>query len=87
MLESQDALKSIREKIAKDKIQIKLESFLDQLSDEEIKRFKSAEDLKQMIMNLSIIKYEDKSLDEVLDIKNIDNHVIESMFKRYIDNA
>ena len=87
VLESQDALKSIREKITKDKIQIKLESFLDQLSDEEIKRFKSAEDLKQMIMNLSIIKYEDKSLDEVLDIKNIDNHVIESMFKRYIDNA
>ena len=87
MLESQDALISIREKITKDKVQIKLESFLDQLSDEEIKRFKSAEDLKQMIMNLSIIKYEDKSLDEVLDIKNIDNHVIESMFKRYIDNA
>jgi len=87
VLESQDALKSIREKITKDKVQIKLESFLDQLSDEEIKRFKSAEDLKQMIMNLSIIKYEDKSLDEVLDIKNIDNHVIESMFKRYIDNA
>ncbi len=79
--------KSIREKITKDKVQIKLETFLNQLSDEEIKRFKSAEDLKQMIMNLSIIKYEDKSLDEVLDIKNIDNHVIESMFKRYIDNA
>ena len=87
VLESQDALKSIYEKITKDKVQIKLESFLDKLSDEEIKRFKSAEDLKQMIMNLSIIKYEDKSLDEVLDIKNIDNHVIESMFKRYIDNA
>ena len=33
-----------------------------------------------MIMNLSIIKYEDKSLDELLDI---DNHVIESMFKGY----
>ena len=87
VLESQDALKSIREKITKDKVQIKLESFLDQLSDEEIKRFKSAEDLKQMIMNLLIIKYEDKSLDDVLDIKNIDNHVIESMFKMNIDNA
>ena len=87
VLESQEALKSIHEKITKDKVQIKLESFLDKLSDEEIKRFKSAEDLKQMIMNLSIIKYEDKSLDEVLDIKNIDNHIIESMFKRYIDNA
>ena len=87
VLESQDALKSIYEKIYKDKVQLKLDSFLDQLSDDEIERFKSAEDLKQMIMNLSIIKYEDKSLDEVLDIKNIDNHVIESMFKRYIDNA
>ena len=40
-----------------------------------------------MIMNLSIIKYDDNSLDEVLDIQNIDNHVIESMFKRYINNA
>jgi hypothetical protein len=38
-------------------------------------------------MNLSIIKYEDKSLDEFLDIKNIDGHVIESMFKRFFDNA
>lgn len=87
VLESQDALKSINEKIYKDKVQLKLDSFLDQLSDDEIERFKSAEDLKQMIMNLSIIKYEDKSLDEFLDIKNIDNHVIESMFKRYINNA
>ena len=87
VLESQDALKSIHEKIYKDKVQLKLDSFLDQLSDDEIERFKSAEDLKQMIMNLSIIKYEDKSLDEFLDIKNIDNHVIESMFKRYINNA
>ena len=87
VLESQGALKSIHEKIYKDKVQLKLDSFLDQLSDDEIERFKSAEDLKQMIMNLSIIKYEDKSLDEFLDIKNIDNHVIESMFKRYINNA
>ena len=87
VLESQDALKSIQEKIYKDKVQLKLDSFLDQLSGDEIERFKSAEDLKQMIMNLSIIKYEDKSLDEFLDIKNIDGHVIESMFKRYINNA
>ena len=87
VLESQTALKSIHEKIYKDKVQIKLETFLDQLSDEEIERFKSAEDLKQMIMNLSIIKYDDNSLDEVLDIQNIDNHVIESMFERYINNA
>ncbi len=87
VLESQDALKSIHEKIYKDKVQLKLDSFLNKLSDDEIERFKSAEDLKQMIMNLSIIKYEDKSLEEFLDIKNIDGHVIESMFKRYIDNA
>ena len=96
ILESGDEdLKSLAEEELKESLdkpdkleqELKLDSFLDQLSDDEIERFKSAEDLKQMIMNLSIIKYEDKSLDEVLDIKNIDNHVIESMFKRYIDNA
>ena len=50
---------SIKEKNFKDVIQYKLELFLSQLSEEEIERFKSAEDLKQMIMNIAIIKSED----------------------------
>ena len=87
VIDSQRALFEIKEKSSKDKIKNQLESFLSQLSEEEINRFKSAEDLKQMIANLAVIKLEDKTLKRVLDIENLDPHVIESMFKRYIENA
>lgn len=87
VIESQTALFEIKEKSSKDKIKNQLESFLSQLSEEEINRFKSAEDLKQMIANLAVIKFEDKTLKRVLDIENLEPHVIESMFKRYIENA
>ena len=87
VIESQTALFEIKEKSSKDKIKNQLESFLSQLSEEEINRFKSAEDLKQMIANLAVIKLEDKTLKRVLDIENLEPHVIESMFKRYIENA
>jgi glutamyl-tRNA reductase len=87
VIDSQTALFEIKEKSSKDKIKNQLESFLSQLSEEEINRFKSAEDLKQMIANLAVIKLEDKTLKRVLDIENLEPHVIESMFKRYIENA
>ena len=87
VIDSQRALFEIKEKSSKDKIKNQLESFLSQLSEEEINRFKSAEDLKQMIANLAVIKLEDKTLKRVLDIENLEPHVIESMFKRYIENA
>ncbi|MDA0754414.1 MAG: glutamyl-tRNA reductase [Proteobacteria bacterium] len=87
VLESQVALISIKEKNFKDAIQYKLEHFLNQLSEEEIERFKSAEDLKQMIMNIAIIKSEDRNMIEAPDVSDIDKHIVESMFKRYIKNA
>ena len=87
VIDSQTALFEIKEKLSKDKIKNQLESFLSQLSEEEINRFESAEDLKQMIANLAVIKLEDKTLKRVLDIENLEPHVIESMFKRYIENA
>ena len=87
VIESQKALQSIQEKTIKDNAQSQLEIFLNQLSNNEIERFKEAEDLKQMIMNLAIIKMEDKTIDEVPNIENIDSHIIDSMFKRYIKNA
>ena len=74
-------------KSLKDGVKDKLEKFLNSLSNEEIERFKSAEDLKQMMTNLAIIKSEDNSLEVIPEIENIDAHIIESMFKRYIENA
>jgi hypothetical protein len=40
-----------------------------------------------MMTNLAIIKSEDNSLEVIPEIENIDAHIIESMFKRYIENA
>ena len=48
---------------------------------------KKLKDLKQMLMNIAIIKSENKNFIKAPDIKNIDSHIIESMFKRYIQNA
>ena len=40
-----------------------------------------------MIINLAVIKSEESKIIELQDINSIDAHIIESMFKRYIDNA
>ncbi|MDB4158739.1 glutamyl-tRNA reductase, partial [Gammaproteobacteria bacterium] len=64
-----------------------LAEFLDSLSEEEISRFKKAEDLKQMITNLATIKSENNKTTRIAELESLDSHVIESMFKRYIDNA
>jgi glutamyl-tRNA reductase len=87
VIDSQQAVKDIESKFIKDDIKNNLKDFLDSLSEEEIERFKSADDLKQMIINLAVIKSEENKTIELQDINSIDAHIIESMFKRYIDNA
>ena len=87
VIDSQQATKDIENKFIKDDIKNNLKDFLDSLSEEEIERFKSADDLKQMIINLAVIKSEESKIIELQDINSIDAHIIESMFKRYIDNA
>ena len=87
VIDSQLAITEMSNKSLKDGVKDKLEKFLNSLSNEEIERFKSAEDLKQMMTNLAIIKSEDNSLEVIPEIENIDAHIIESMFKRYIENA
>ena len=87
VIDSQQAITEMSNKSLKDGVKDKLEKFLNSLSNEEIERFKSAEDLKQMMTNLAIIKSEDNSLVVIPEIENIDAHIIESMFKRYIENA
>jgi hypothetical protein len=53
----------------------------------ELERFKQAEDLKQMIMNIAVIKLEENPKFNIPSIEEIEPHIIESMFKRYIENA
>ena len=87
VIESQKAILDLNEKNLKDKTKLQLEIFLNNLSKEELERFKTAEDLKQMIMNIAVIKLEENPNLILPDIKEIKPHIIESMFKRYIDNA
>ena len=87
VIESQKAILDLNEKNLKDKTKLQLEIFLNNLSKDELERFKTAEDLKQMIMNVAIIKLEENPNLILPDIKEIKPHIIESMFKRYIDNA
>ena len=87
VIESQAAIKELDKKFLKDNINKHLAEFLDSLSEEEISRFKKAEDLKQMITNLATIKSENNKTTRIAELESLDSHVIESMFKRYIDNA
>jgi hypothetical protein len=87
VLESQKAILDLKEKNLKDKTKLQLEIFLNNLSKDELERFKTAEDLKQMIMNIAVIKLEENPNLTLPDIEEIKPHIIESMFKRYIDNA
>ena len=87
VIESQKAILDLNEKNLKDKTKLQLEIFLNNLSKDELERFKTAEDLKQMIMNIAVIKLEENPNLTFPDIQEIKPHIIESMFKRYIDNA
>ena len=87
VIESQKAISDLNEKNLKDKTKLQLEIFLNNLSKDELERFKTAEDLKQMIMNIAVIKLEENPNLTFPDIEEIKPHIIESMFKRYIDNA
>ena len=87
VIESQAAIRELDKKFLKDNINKHLEEFLDSLSKEEISRFKKAEDLKQMITNLATIKSENNKTTRIAELESLEPHVIESMFKRYIDNA
>ena len=87
VLESQRANIELNDKRLKDEMKDSLELFLKSLSKNEIERFKQAEDLKQMIMNIAVIKLEENPELILPSIEEIELHVIESMFKRYIENA
>lgn len=87
VLESQRANIELNDKRLKDEMKDSLELFLKSLSKNEIEKFKQAEDLKQMIMNIAVIKLEENPELILPSIEEIEPHVIESMFKRYIENA
>ena len=87
VLQAQAALDSFNNKASKDNINIQLEAFLKSLSIEEVTQFKQSKDFSELVKAIKTMKISDKDLNNFNDIKNIDDHIIESMIKNFFDNA
>jgi len=87
VLEAQKALDAYSEKSSKDDINMQLEAFLHGLSDQELQQFKISKDFSELVKAIKTMKIEDSALNNFEDIKNIEDHIIASMIKRFFDNA
>ena len=57
------------------------------LSEEEIKQFNETKDYSELINSIKTLNINDSKLNNYEDIKQIDDHIIESMIKRFFSNA
>ena len=87
VIEAKEALESFSSKTSKDKINIQLDQFLNSLSKEEINQFKSLKNYSSLIESIKTMNVRDFKFNNFEDIKNLDDHIIESMIKRFFENA
>ena len=86
-VEAKKALESFKLKTSRDKVSVQLDAFLQNLSYEEIKQFKESKDYSALIKSIKTLNINDSKLNNYEDIKQIDDHIIESMIKRFFSNA
>ena len=86
-LEAQSALDGHFQKISKDNVNNQLESFLNSLSDNEIVQFKKSNDYSELVKAIKTMDVDNVNLNNFQEIKNFDDHIIESMIKNYFNNA
>ena len=86
-LEAQTALEGYFQKISKDNVNNQLESFLNCLSDNEIVQFKQSNDYSELVKAIKTMDVDNVNLNNFQEIKNFDDHIIESMIKNYFNNA
>ena len=87
VLEAQKALELYSEKSSKDNISTQLEAFLSNLSNKELEQFNNSKDYSELVKAIKTMSIDNMALNNFKDIKKIDDHVIESMIKRLLDNA
>ena len=87
VLEAQKALDAYSEKSSKADINMQLEAFLYGLSEQELQQFKTSKDFSELVKAIKTMKVKDSALNNFEDIKNIEDHIITSMIKRFFDNA
>lgn len=87
VMDAQAALDLYLQKSLKGDINIQLEAFLKTLSEKELQQFKISKDFAELVKAIKTSKTVSKNLNNFENIKNIDDHIIESMIKRFFDNA
>ena len=87
VLESQAAIDSSSIKESKDRINLQLEQFLSNLSSNEIMQFKDSKDFSGLVNSVKTMNIDDIEFNNFEEIKKLDDHIIESMIKRFIENA
>ena len=61
--------------------------FLNNLSQDEIEQFKKTNDFSELVRSIKTMNIINTNFDDFKDLKNVEGHVIESMIKRFFDNA
>ena len=87
VMDAQAVLDLYLQKSLKGDINIQLEAFLKTLSEKELQQFKISKDFTELVKAIKTSKTVSKNLNNFENIKNIDDHIIESMIKRFFDNA
>ena len=87
VLDAKTALESINKKTIKDNLNEQLTEFLRNLSKEEIAQFKQSNNYLELVKSIKTMNIKDSNFNNFEDLKSIEEHVIESMIKRYFDNA
>ena len=75
------------QKISKNNVNNQLEFFLNSLSDNEIVQFKKSNDYSELVKAIKTMDVDNVNLNNFQEIKNFDDHIIESMIKNYFNNA
>ena len=86
-LESKSKLEAFSEKSSKDLASLQLDQFLSSLSSHEIEQFKTNGNYSNLVDSIKSMNLANKNLNDFQDLKNLDDHVIKSMIKRFFSNA
>ena len=86
-LESKSKLEDFSSKSSKDDANLQLEKFLNSLSSDEIEQFKSNGNYSNLVESIKSMNITDEGFNNFQDIKNLDDHIIKSMIKRFFSNA
>ena len=64
-----------------------LEAMVLSVTTAEIEQFKKTNDFSELVRSIKTMNIKNTNFDDFKDLKNVEGHVIESMIKRFFDNA